>query len=115
MPHITEEIYQLYFADKEKKKSIHISKWPTFEMIDEKAEVIGDFVIEAVEHARRVKSEKNVSLKTPIKQMFLKGKIHVDDFGLIREEIIAATKAEEIEYEQLSKESEIGFGCEIEI
>lgn len=115
MPHITEEIYQLFYASKEKMKSIHISLWPKLDMIDEEAEKIGDVVIEAVEHARRAKSEKKVSLKTPIKQMFIKAKISAEEFESVKEEIKAASKAEMIEFEQLKEDSEVSFGCEIEL
>ena len=115
MPHITEEIYQLYFAQKEKIASIHISPWPSFDMIDEDAEKVGDFMINVVEHARRIKSEKKVSLKTPIVQMFTKGKITVEEFNEVKIELMASTKAEIIEYEQLKDDSDIEFGCEIEI
>ena len=115
MPHITEEIYQLYFAQKEKMKSIHISLWPSMDMIDENAEKVGDFMVQVIEHARRIKSEKNVSLKTPIKQMVVKGKITAEEFNEVKEELIASTKAELVEYEQLKDSSEIDFGCEIEL
>jgi valyl-tRNA synthetase len=115
MPHITEEIYQLYYAAKEKKKSIHVSMWPSLDMIDEEAERIGEVVIQAVEHARRAKSEKKVSLKAPLKQLFVKAKITPEEFELIEEEIKAATKAEMIEYQQLKKDSEMDFGCELEL
>ncbi len=115
MPHITEEIYQLYYAPKEKKKSIHIASWPSLDMIDEEAEKIGDVVVDVVEHARRAKSEKNVSLKTPVKQMFIKAKLTPEEFESVEEEIKAATKAEMIEFEQIKEDSEMGFGCEIEI
>ncbi|MCK5282447.1 MAG: valine--tRNA ligase [Nanoarchaeota archaeon] len=114
MPHITEEIYQLYYASKEDKKSIHVSEWPKIDMIDEEAERIGQVVIDIVEHARRAKSEKKVSLKTPIKQMFIKAKISPEEFEIVKEEIIAATKAEMIEFGQLKKDSKASFGCEIE-
>ncbi|MBR9700184.1 valine--tRNA ligase [Candidatus Woesearchaeota archaeon] len=115
MPHITEEIYHLFYASKEKKKSIHISSWPTTSMVDEDAERIGQVLIDAVEHARRAKSEKKVSLKTPIKQMFLKAKLSASEFSLIEEELKNASKAELINYEQLSADSDVGFGCEIEL
>jgi valyl-tRNA synthetase len=114
MPHITEEVYQIYFAQKENKKSIHIAAWPSLDKIDEEAEKIGDVVIEIVEHARRAKSEKKVSLKTPIKQLFVKAKITAEEFEEVKEEVRAATKAEVIEYEQLSDESKASFLCELE-
>ena len=51
MPHITEEIYSLYFKEKEKFKSIHISGWPKYDesFVDEAAEKTGD--TELIEHA----------------------------------------------------------------
>lgn len=115
MPHITEEIYQIYFASKESKKSIHVASWPSLDMIDEEAEKIGDVVVGIVEHARRAKSEKNVSLKTAIKQIFVKAKLTAEQFDLVEDEIKATTKAEMIEFEQIKEDSEMGFGCEIEI
>ena len=45
------------------------------EIPDEEAEKIGDVVLDIVEHARRAKSEKKASLKTPIKQMSIKAKL----------------------------------------
>ncbi len=115
MPHITEEIYQLFYSGRVTDDSIHKSSWPDMDMIDLQAEAIGDFVVDVVLHARRVKSEKKVSLKTPIKQMFVKGKITAEEFLAVEEEIKASTKTEQIEYEQLDPKSEAGFFCEIEV
>lgn len=71
VPHITEEIYQAYFAEKEGKKSIHISEWPEYieEEIDGQAEKAGDIAVDIVGTLRRYKSEKNLSLKAPIKKL----------------------------------------------
>jgi len=115
MPHITEEIYQLYFASKEGDKSIHISKWPTLSRDDPDSEQIGAVVTEAVEHVRRAKSEKKVSLKTPVSQLFIKAKIGLEEFESVKDEIKAATRAEVIEYEKLAEESDASFGCELKI
>ena len=73
MPHITEAVYQEYFAKKEKCKSIHNSKWPVADMkaINEEDEKIGDMVVSIISAVRKVKSEKNVSLKEPIKQLVI--------------------------------------------
>ncbi len=67
MPHITEEIYQSYYAKKENKKSIHISAWPKEIIVDKNAEKIGDRFVEIVKQVRKFKAEKNVSLKKEIK------------------------------------------------
>jgi len=115
LPHITEEIYQLYYAKHEKIKSIHISSWPDTEKRDAEAEKIGELVVYAVEKARRAKSEKNLSLKTPLKNLFIEGKISEEDFETIKEDLIAATKTEKIGFEPLKKESELEFEVEVEI
>jgi valyl-tRNA synthetase len=76
MPHITEEIYALYFNKKEQVKSIHISEWPKYDksLLDEKAENAGDLAVEIVGAVRRHKSSKNLSLKTPVKELTIEYK-----------------------------------------
>jgi len=66
-PYITEEIFQSYFAKKEKIKSIHISDWPKKLIDDKDAEKVGDRFVEVVKEVRRFKAEKNVSLKKEVK------------------------------------------------
>src|SRR3989338_5246840 len=99
MPFITEELYQLYYKKYEKTNSIHLAKWPDINMIDEHAERIGDFVVEVIEFARKKKSEKQLSLKTPIKKLTIKAKIEEIDFDEVEAEIKAATAAEQIIFE----------------
>jgi len=115
MPHITEEIYQLYFKKHEKAKSIHISLWPKSEKTDDSAERIGDLAIYALQKARQAKSEKNLSLKTPLKDLSVKGKISKEEFSLVKEDLMAATKTEKISYEPLEKDSKIDFEVDIEL
>lgn len=107
MPHITEEIYHLYFASKENKKSIHLSDWPSVdaELIDGEAEKTGEVVKYAADVARKVKSEQNVSLKTPLKRLLIKGKIPFSEFEKVKHDIACVTKAENVEYEELSQKS----------
>ena len=99
MPFITEELYQLYFRKHEKINSIHLSKWPDIRMIDEHAEHIGDFVVDVVEFARKQKSERQLSLKHPIKKLTIKAKIEEKDFDNVEADIKAATSAEHIIFE----------------
>ncbi|MFC1741534.1 class I tRNA ligase family protein, partial [Nanoarchaeota archaeon] len=69
MPHITETVYQLYFAKTEGDKSIHISSWPEVQdhLINGQAEVAGDLIVELICAVRKFKAEKQVSLKKPVK------------------------------------------------
>ncbi|HDS03452.1 MAG TPA: valine--tRNA ligase [Firmicutes bacterium] len=68
VPHITEEIYQLYFADFIKEISIHLAPWPLPEDFPafEKAEEPGKKILAYVEFIRKAKSENKLSLAYPI-------------------------------------------------
>ncbi len=73
MPHITEEIYQLYFAQKENQPSIHTSEWPAFDskLIDEEAETLGDLAVDIINVVRKFKSEKQLSMKEELQELVL--------------------------------------------
>ena len=73
MPHITEEIYQLYFSSKEGCKSIHVSSWPTVGqlVLDKAAEQAGDMAIDIINTVRKWKSENRMSLKDEVTKMVL--------------------------------------------
>jgi valyl-tRNA synthetase len=70
-PHITEEIYQIIYADDKEHRSIHVLPWPEAkkEFIDEEAEKYGDLAIAVIEEIRRDKAERRLSLNAPIKQL----------------------------------------------
>ncbi|MBU0456728.1 MAG: valine--tRNA ligase [Nanoarchaeota archaeon] len=118
-PHITEEIYQLYFAEKENKNSIHISEWPEYDqsLIDEKAEIAGDLGVDIINAVRKYKSDKQVSLKEELSELILVSE--ETDFqeiiNSIREDLKAVLKVKEIKFiGETSSESEkfsvkIGF------
>lgn len=91
-PHITEEIYQLYFQKREKAKSIHLSDWPKVDnnLIDKKLEVKGDEVVDIISKVRQFKQKHQKSLKTPVKITLLKNQIS----ELFLEDLKAATNAE---------------------
>ena len=95
IPHITEEIYSLYFAKKEKKKSIHISDWPKFDkrLEDKKAEKMGDNAVAIIAAVRKYKSSKNISLGAEIKELVIDTKENLKD---VMDDIKATVKAEKI-------------------
>ncbi len=95
IPHITEEIYQLYFAKKEKKKSIHISDWPKYDkkLEDKKAEKLGDYAVNIIAAARKYKSSKNISLGAEIKELVIDTKENLSE---VLDDIKATVKAEKI-------------------
>lgn len=73
MPHITEEVYSVYYSKKEKKQSIHISEWPKFDkkLINEDIEKSGDAVIDIISEVRKYKSKKNLSLNSELNQLII--------------------------------------------
>ncbi len=69
IPHITEEIYQLYFKEKEGEKSIHLCLWPKIDKVNKESEELGDLLIDLTSVIRKEKSEKGLSLKKEIKEL----------------------------------------------
>ena len=79
LPHLTEEIYMDYFAEKEHMQSIHISGYLNLgDEIDENLVKRGEEVMQIVSAIRQFKSENKISLKTFIKD--LKISSHYADF-----------------------------------
>jgi len=117
IPHITEDIYQKYFKKHEKAESIHISGWPVYtkKLDNEKAELHGCVVDFIIEQTRKAKSEKNVSLKEPVKKIAVEAKITEADFDKVKDDIKGVTHAETIEFKQMDDKSEEDFKCSIEL
>ncbi|MFH0701839.1 MAG: valine--tRNA ligase [Candidatus Woesearchaeota archaeon] len=111
MPHITEEIYQLYFAQKENLASIHLSKWPELnaKLIDDTAEEIGDVGIDIINVVRKFKSENKMSMKDELQEMTIISDI--SDFQKkikkIEADLKAVTKVKKLKFKgETSFESE---------
>ncbi|HIH91267.1 TPA: class I tRNA ligase family protein, partial [Candidatus Woesearchaeota archaeon] len=109
MPYITEELYQLYFRQHGKAKSIHLSEWPAPGMKDDEAEKAGDFFVEVLEKVRKAKSERKLSLKATVKSLEIKGAITERLFSDMKEDLMAATGAEKITF-SVGKESSVSVG-----
>jgi valyl-tRNA synthetase len=98
MPHITEKVYQLYFAEAEGEKSIHTSSWPVADdhLVDEQAEVAGRLFVDVLSAVRRFKAEKQVSLKVPVKMTLECGDDDREKIGQAKEDLMATANATEI-------------------
>jgi valyl-tRNA synthetase len=70
-PHITEELFQIMFADQKQHKSIHISIWPTSnkELIDPETEKNGDLIVAVMSEIRRDKAENQKPLNVSVKKL----------------------------------------------
>jgi len=99
-PHITEEIYQDYFAEKEGVKSIHITEFEdlsayTDETLLEKAEAVK----EVIAQVRKYKSENNLSLKTEIETLTIKtSKTEIEFAKTVIGDIKTTCNAKNIEF-----------------
>lgn len=102
MPHITEEIYQLFFASIEGKVSIHNSQWPEYNesLVDENSEKAGDKAVMIISAVRKYKSENNKPLSTPLKRLTIECK---DDIAQLLEKIVMDIRG-------VTKSEDIGFG-----
>ena len=101
IPHITEEIYQAMYAEEKGYKSIHISPWPTVnkELIDEKAEKIGDKTIALIAEIRRDKAKRRLPLNTEIKRLivYAGNEENAEAIELCRDDIVGACRAKELQ------------------
>ena len=67
LPHITEEVYNLYFN--ENGNSIHLSEWPKPIFFEEKSENNGELIKEIISEIRRWKSENGIPLSVEIENI----------------------------------------------
>ena len=75
-PFITEEIYQAIYHE---EKSIHLTNLKPLTYEFAKEEVLGDILVNIISEARGEKTNHNVSLKTPIKNLDLSVKEEVKE------------------------------------
>ncbi|AZL15644.1 valine--tRNA ligase [Rickettsiales endosymbiont of Stachyamoeba lipophora] len=99
LPHVTEEIYQALYP--KEVLSIHQrNTWPEASNLpyDQEAVVLGDYLVELLEYVRKTKSEANISLKAPIKEIWLacKDKNVEKSFSKIITDFKNVTQAEEL-------------------
>ncbi|MCS7134407.1 MAG: valine--tRNA ligase [Candidatus Pacearchaeota archaeon] len=99
LPHMTEYIWQNYFKEQEKSKSVHLAEWPKYKKIGKKEEEIlkaGRTFLKILERVRREKARANKSLRTEIIL-----KIKEEDYDVLEKEkmlqdLKAVTAAREI-------------------
>ena len=107
MPYITETLYQKYYTDVEKKKSIHITQWPGYDMkaINEETEKVGDQIIQIIAAVRKAKSAKNLSLGTEIKSVTIECSEELGEkLKPAFEDLKGALKAENIAFGKATEE-----------
>ncbi len=71
VPHITEYIYQKFFRQYEKEKSLHLLLWEQPENVDTKLLAFGDMVKDQIAKMRKYKSENNLSMKSEMETLVI--------------------------------------------
>ena len=72
-PHLTEEIYQVMYAENKGFKSLQISSWPLInpELENETAEKNGDLIMAIISGVRQDKAENKLPLNAPVKTLHI--------------------------------------------
>ncbi len=65
-PHITEELYHMWYKNFERGKSVHLLAWPVPVLIDEQKESCGEVVKQYIAVVRAWKSEQGIALNAPV-------------------------------------------------
>lgn len=81
IPHMTEEIYQGYFAQHETPVSIHSSIIQPIDVrskLSEEDVQVGEKVVEIISELRKYKSERNMSLKDELKEVSVQLEINMN-------------------------------------
>jgi valyl-tRNA synthetase len=100
-PHITEELYQIMYADDKKHESIHTSMWPTLqkELIDEETEKSGDLIVAVMGEIRRDKAENQKPLNAAIQKLtvYSEDQKKIDVLCHAEEDLAGTCKIEKME------------------
>jgi valyl-tRNA synthetase len=102
IPHITEEVYHLYFKDSFGEKSVHLLKWPDYQesMIDENAEKMGEQLKAVIGAVRKFKSENKLPLNAEISRVSIFG---AEALKGAEKDILETVKAKEIKFTKKRK------------
>lgn len=70
-PHLSEEIYQTYFAPRYPQPSVHLTEWPSADeqLVDEGAEELGRLINTTVRAIRQFKSDRDMPLNAELSRV----------------------------------------------
>jgi len=92
VPHITEEIYQGYYREREGTLSVHQTLWPKEMPLSRDILEFGEIIKAIIGEVRRYKSERNLSLKTELEQLkIVMEKRFFSYYNQIRKDLMACT------------------------
>ncbi len=101
IPHITEEIYQKLFKEKEKTETINKTQWPDLEKhhLDKKAHKHGKLAKDIIAEIRRWKSDQGIALNQDLPRIQISAETETIEMTKQMEEVIkGAINIEKITY-----------------
>jgi len=96
LPHITEEIYQAYFKDIDRQKSLHLSEWPEKVLYDEGSIEKGESAKDIVAAVRNWKSDNGIPLNSDISIVEIVAGDKKDIFAEIQDDMAKTIRAKEL-------------------
>jgi len=92
LPFITEEVYSLRFAKRERQRSVHLASWPRYraDWLDKEAELLGGEVLRILEVVRKYKTGRQLALNKPVGELRI---TTPHDLTLVESDLLSATKA----------------------
>ncbi len=113
VPHITEEIYQNIFRDREGVKSINLTDWPVVEdrLKDEKTMEMGEVAKDIIEEIRRWKSDEGIALNKDVRMV----QFHVDSENRERIERMADVIKGTVNIEDISYQRPVDSGAGVKV
>ncbi|MBN9542271.1 MAG: valine--tRNA ligase [Alphaproteobacteria bacterium] len=123
IPHITEEVYSILYPT---KGSVHQrGNWPKYQnecIHDSLAESYGDYLVEILGEVRKLKAEKSLSMKAPVKAIIISLDSSIDKniFEKLTNDLKNVTQSENIVFQggslkYKSQDEKISFDIEIEV
>ena len=101
-PHITEELYQIMYADDKKQQSIHVIPWPATQkkLVDPETEKQGDLIVAVMAEIRRDKADNQKPLNAAIQKLtfYSKDTKTLDILRSAEEDLSGTLKIEKTEY-----------------
>lgn len=98
IPHITEEIYQELFREKEKDESVHLSQLPEAEKLDKEALELGKMATEVISQVRQYKTQKDMAMNAELERIVIES--NSDKIKEAEEVIKGTMKIKNVEYKK---------------
>ena len=101
IPHVTEEIYQVYFREYERVRSLHLCEFPQ-QITDYRLQTSEDgfdIVLQVVADVRKYKTDKQISLGAEISTLTISASgLALAAIQAVEDDIVWVTKAKAVEY-----------------